>query len=124
MRYIKVAAEENGAHKNQNGGSKPGNGWAVIPDDMEIPSTFPFVNVTASKGVVTELTEGTIPTPEPNPADEIVQLKAQLAASDYKIIKCSEAQLVGASLPYDIQALHTERQAIRDRINELEGEDA
>ena len=121
MRFIKVAAEDNGAHKNQNGGKKPGNGWAVIPEDMEIPSTFPFVNVTASKGVVTELTAGTVPEPTPNPAAEIAQLKAELAASDYKIIKCSEAQLIGEALPYDVQELHTERQAIRDRINELEG---
>ena len=88
---------------------------------MEIPSTFPFVNVTASKGVVTELTAGTVPEPTPDPAAEIAQLKAELAASDYKIIKCSEAQLVGEALPYDVQELHTERQAIRDRINELEG---
>ena len=121
MRFIKINAETNGAHKNQNGGKKPGNGWAVIPEDMEIPSTFPFVNVTASKGVVTELTAGTVPEPTPDPAAEIAQLKAELAASDYKIIKCSEAQLVGEALPYDVQELHTERQAIRDRINELEG---
>ena len=52
---------------------------------------------------------------------QIAELKSQLSATDYKIIKCSEAQLVGDELPYDIVALHEERQAIRDRINELEG---
>jgi len=57
------------------------------------------------------------PTP---PEQEITSLKAQLAETDYKIIKCYEYQLAGLELPYDIQALHTERQSLRDRINELE----
>ena len=55
-----------------------------------------------------------------SPAEQIAKLKAQLESTDYKIIKCSEAQLVGEALPYDIVALHAERQALRDRINELE----
>lgn len=52
--------------------------------------------------------------------EQIATLKAQLQSTDYKIIKCSEAQLVGEALPYDIAALHRERQKLRDRINELE----
>ena len=52
---------------------------------------------------------------------EIAEIKAQLVSTDYKIIKCSEAQLAGEELPYDIAALHSERQAMRDRINALEG---
>lgn len=124
MLYIKIKANDNGSHANQSGGAHPGRGWAVIPDDMEIPETFPFVEVTASKGVVTSMTAGTVPEPTPNPALEITQLKAQLAATDYQVIKCTEAQLAGLELPYDIQQLHTERQALRDRINELEGESA
>lgn len=55
-----------------------------------------------------------------NVKDEVERLKAQLAASDYKIIKCYECQLVGEELPYNIEELHTERQAIRDEINKLE----
>lgn len=51
---------------------------------------------------------------------EIETLKSQLTETDYKIVKCSEYQLAGLELPYDIQLLHTERQVIRDRINELE----
>ena len=51
---------------------------------------------------------------------EIDALKAQIAEGDYKIIKCAEAQLLGSPLPYDIEALHAERQVLRDRINELE----
>ena len=54
------------------------------------------------------------------PEKEIGQLKSRLEETDYKIVKCSEYQLAGIELPYDIIALHTERQAIRNRINELE----
>ena len=55
--------------------------------------------------------------------EQIAELKAQLSSTDYKIIKCSEAQLVGEEMPYDIAAIHAERQAIRDKINALEGND-
>ena len=51
---------------------------------------------------------------------KIEALKAQLSSSDYKIIKCAECSLAGLEAPYDIAALHAERQALRDRINALE----
>ena len=50
----------------------------------------------------------------------IDDLKKQLSESDYKVTKCYECSLVGETLPYDIEALHVERQAIRDEINRLE----
>ena len=53
---------------------------------------------------------------------EIEHLKSELQESDYKVIKCAEAMAVGAELPYDAQALHKERQTLRDKINELESE--
>lgn len=62
------------------------------------------------------------PTPEEKKKMRIDELKAQLDGTDYKIIKCSECQLAGVELPYDVVALHAERQAIRDEINQLEGE--
>lgn len=52
--------------------------------------------------------------------DEIEAHKTALSDSDYKITKCYEASLLGQELPYDVAALHTERQALRDKINELE----
>ena len=52
----------------------------------------------------------------------IAELKAELDGTDYKIIKCSECSLAGEELPYDIVELHAQRQALRDEINELEGE--
>lgn len=51
---------------------------------------------------------------------KIAGLQAQLDETDYKIIKSSEYQLAGLELPYDIEELHRERQALRDKINELE----
>lgn len=51
---------------------------------------------------------------------EIDNLKSSLTQSDYKIIKCYEANLAGTPLPYDIQTLTSERQMIRNRINEYE----
>lgn len=53
-------------------------------------------------------------------AGKIAALKELLAETDYKIIKSYEYQLVGLELPYDVAALHAERQAIRDQINALE----
>ena len=53
---------------------------------------------------------------------EIERLKSELQESDYKITKIAEAMSIGAELPYDSQALHKERQALRDKINQLEME--
>ena len=61
-----------------------------------------------------------IPYPEQTTTQKIAELKKQLESTDYKIIKCSECQLVGEEMPYDVVALHAERQAIRDEINLLE----
>ena len=50
----------------------------------------------------------------------IESLKMQLAESDYKVIKVAECMALGLPAPYDVAALHQERQAIRDQINALE----
>ena len=47
-------------------------------------------------------------------------LKQNLIETDYKIIKCYEASLVGEPLPYDVNALVQERNAWREEINQLE----
>ena len=51
---------------------------------------------------------------------QIDDLKARIAASDYKIIKTYEYTLLGEQTEYDIEAVHAERQALRDQINVLE----
>ena len=53
---------------------------------------------------------------------DIESLKSELQDSDYKVIKCAEAMTIGAEMPYDVASLHTVRQALRDKINELESE--
>ena len=53
---------------------------------------------------------------------EIERLKSELQESDYKVIKCAEAICLNAELPYNMAELHKERQALRDKINELESE--
>ena len=61
-----------------------------------------------------------VPNPVMTTAQQIAELKAKLSATDYKVIKCSECQLLGIEMPYDVAELHAERQAIRDQINQLE----
>ena len=51
---------------------------------------------------------------------EIERMKSELQESDYKVIKCAEAICLNAELPYNMTELHNERQALRDKINELE----
>ena len=51
---------------------------------------------------------------------EVRNLQCDLTASDYKVIKCYESELVGEPLPYDKDVIHADRQTIRDRINELQ----
>lgn len=77
------------------------------------------------------------PVPEPTPEEiaeqerqeqiaeiqiRIAGLKAQIDATDYRIIKAYEYSQVGLETDYDLQALHLERQELRDQINELEQE--
>lgn len=51
---------------------------------------------------------------------QIDRLENELKSSDYKVIKAYESSLVGGTVPYDFNQVHAERQAIRDKINELE----
>ena len=72
MQIIEIAALPNGAHRNQTGTFRNGlpDGWAVVPDDLEIPETFPFVTLEVEDGIVTSMTAGTVPEPEPEPEPE------------------------------------------------------
>lgn len=88
MKIIEVSALPNGAHRNMasSGISKAPDGWAVIPDELEIPDTFPFVGIEEEEieGVmtVTALTPGAPPEPDLDPikAQRIAQSKVDLAA--------------------------------------------
>lgn len=72
---IKIEQNSNGSYNNQNTVIKNiPDGWAVVPDDIVIPDTFPFVNIKTQEinGVmtVTEMTAGVVPAPEPTPEPE------------------------------------------------------
>ena len=69
-----------------------------------------------------KITEIVVPEPtEYEKAQErIAELKQALTDSDYRVIKCAEAQMSGDELPYNITELHAERQELRAMINELE----
>lgn len=51
---------------------------------------------------------------------EMMCLEWALKATDYEIIKCYEYEKCGIKAPYDMDAVHKERQAKRDRINEIQ----
>lgn len=58
---------------------------------------------------------------------EIRNLESQLLSvasdiGDWKVAKCMEYQAAGLDMPYDINELHAKRQAVRDRINEIQEE--
>lgn len=91
MKIIKIEANENGSHNNQESNAilpVIPDGWAVIPDDMSIPDSWPFVGIEAEKisvnpeespvsegeedmlWVVTSMTPGIVPEPGPMPEQE------------------------------------------------------
>lgn len=56
---------------------------------------------------------------------KIRDLKSKLSSQesdigDWKIAKCVEYSTLGLEPPYDLNELHTQRQAVRDEIAELE----
>lgn len=56
---------------------------------------------------------------------EIICLEASLSANtskigDWKVIKCYEATLQQKPAPYDVSQLMADRQAVRDKINQLQ----
>lgn len=58
---------------------------------------------------------------------ELRTLRSKLQANtseigDWKVVKALEYQLTGQKIPYDIERLNSDRQKVRDRINEIESE--
>lgn len=84
MQIIEIKALDNGAHNNQTSSAitAPPPGWAVIPEGMAVPETFPFVDIEVHGNVVTKMTAGVVPEPEPaaEPAPtQLDRLEAQVA---------------------------------------------
>lgn len=88
MKIIELSALSNGAHRNMESSAwlAPPEGWAMIPEEMALPDTYPFVEVEAEEmgGVmtVTALTPGTMPEPdlEPIKVARIARSKTDLAS--------------------------------------------
>ena len=58
---------------------------------------------------------------------ELRVLRSELQANtseigDWKVVKVLEYQLTGQKIPYDMEKLSSDRQKVRDRINEIEAE--
>lgn len=73
MTIVQIAPQSNGAHANQttiNPLPTIPEGWAVVPEGMEMPSTFPFVDIEVDGQVVTAMTPGVAPEPAPEPKRE------------------------------------------------------
>ena len=94
-------------------------GWGFDPNE---DGDARFIKPTPPAGWEYDDKTGTFYDPNFEMKQKIAQLKSELDSTDYKIIKCSEYQLAGLESPYDITELHTERQALRDEINQLETE--
>lgn len=90
--------------------TKPRNMIVVVKDDMQIIN--PSEAILLADGW--EAYEPVISAePEVDPQDYAM---AELGSGDYKVIKCMEAYLCGEPLPYDIAALHAERQELRKTV--------
>ena len=84
MQMIEIAALENGAHNNQTYHGFLPEGWAIIPDGLEIPDTFPFVDITVEdfegRAVVATMEAGVVPEPEVAVPAEGLTAEQQIAA--------------------------------------------
>lgn len=64
MKIIEINALTNGAHRNQSGANVLPEGWAIIPDDVIIPESFPFVDIEVDGNIVTSMTARELPKPD------------------------------------------------------------
>lgn len=133
MNIISVKKRENGSYPNIQTWDETypvPSGYAIWPNDV---TTHDFYNnggfglLNISDGYVQSFLPDSSSwenyqkdNPNKN-TEEILALKNKLVETDYKIIKSYEYFLAGEEIPYNISALHSERQSIRDKINQLEG---
>lgn len=98
---------------------RKGDNWHELSDDGAV-YTEPEVAPVQPALTEEELAELDRQTQIQQVTAQINDLKAQIAASDYKIIKTYEYNLLGEQTEYDMEAVHAERQDLRDQINTLE----
>lgn len=84
MKIIEIQGLSNGAHRNQETTStRVPDGWAVIPADVSIPETFPFVDIQVEGNKVVSMTAGVVPEPEPEPEPEPTETEQLRADVDF-----------------------------------------
>lgn len=125
MTIIEIAQRFDGFHglESQSGRERCWmDGWIEVPAHLEAAAwdACGYCTLVVEDDKLVSIKPTERPEPKPDPAAEVVALKATLTATDYQIIKCSEYQMAGAGMPYDLMKLHESRQALRDEINRLE----
>lgn len=109
---------DNGEYEAYNTLFREGDGWYELSDDGSV-----YVEPVAPvqpEPTEEELAEMAKQEQIRQVTAQINDLKVQIAASDYKVIKTYEYTLLGEQTEYDMEAVHAERQALRDQINSLE----
>lgn len=109
---------DNGEYEAYTTLYREGDGWYELSDDGSV-YTEPVAPVQPDP-TEEELAEMERQQQISQVTAQINDLKARIAASDYKIIKTYEYTLLGEQTEYDIEEVHAERQALRDQINTLE----
>lgn len=105
MRIVEIAALPNGAHRNQTGEfSALPEGWAVIPDSMNLPASFPFVELEVAADesglpTVTGMAEGVMPElpEEPEPGPTIEERVTTLETSNAELAEALDMILSGVT---------------------------
>lgn len=92
MFIIEIKALENGAHRNQTGlVTNLPEGWAVVPSNIVVPDTFPFVDITVEDNIVTSMTSRPVVDLE----EEIKFQEAQLNKVAELSAACNQAITAG-----------------------------
>lgn len=92
MLIVEIATLNNGAHRNQNCSlSYIPEGWAVVPDTIEVPGTFPFVDIEVDGQTVITMTPGVVPEPEPPEPDPQPTLDERVQTLEDSSAEMSEA---------------------------------
>lgn len=95
----------------------------VFPANQIVIKTDGYQIINPSEEVLIENGWSEYVSQDNPPIEDVLEgLRKKLSESDYKIIKCIEAHFCAEDLPYDIIALHDERNELRRQINELEHE--
>lgn len=109
---------DNGEYEAYTTLFRQGDGWYELSDDGSV--YIEPVAPVQPEPTEEELAEQARQQQISQVTAQIDGLKAQIAASDYKVIKTYEYTIIGEQTEYDMETVHAERQSLRDQINTLE----